>query len=374
MHTVAIVGSGKIGSMICDLLYHCNDYQITVIDQNPMSLKRLTKDYPQINVTQLDADNVNAMTRELEKHEAVINAGPYTMSIPIAHSAKASKVHYFDLTEDVPSTRAIRKIANNSEKSFVPQCGLAPGFISIIAYDIASQFDDLHNVHMRVGALPQFPSNSLKYNLTWSTDGLINEYLNPCEAIVNGIRQEVRPLEELEHFSLDGADYEAFNTSGGLGTLCESLENKVNNLNYRTVRYPGHRDAMKLLLQDLRLGEDPSLMKQILERAIPVTLQDLVLIFVTVSGYKDSKYVQESFVRKIYHQEINGQERSAIQVATASSVCAALDLMMEKKLPLSGFVRQEDIKFSDFISNRFGQSYQSPLSDNTLNTANLRRR
>lgn len=370
MNRVVIIGSGKIGSMICDLLYHSHDYEITLIDQNPMSLKRIKKDYPRITTTQFDASHINTISRELEQHDAVINAGPYNMSIPIAKAAKKSLVHYFDLTEDVASTRAIKKIAKDAKQAFVPQCGLAPGFISIVAYDIASKFDELHNVHMRVGALPQFPSNSLKYNLTWSTDGLINEYLNPCEAIVNRIKREVRPLEELEHFSLDGADYEAFNTSGGLGTLCETLEDKVDNLNYRTVRYPGHRDAMKLLLQDLRLGEDPILMKQILERAIPITLQDLVLIFVNVSGHKDGKYVQESFVRKIYHQEINDIERSAIQITTASSVCAVVDLMMERKLPQHGFVRQEDVKFSDFISNRFGQVFQSPQLSNSHQISN----
>jgi hypothetical protein len=94
-------------------------------------------------------------------------------------------------------------------------------------------FDSVDTVKLRVGALPQYPSNALNYNLTWSTDGVINEYCEPCEAIVNGLRREVPALAELEEFSLDGVTYEAFNTSGGLGTLCETLEGKVRNLNYR---------------------------------------------------------------------------------------------------------------------------------------------
>ena len=107
---------------------------------------------------------------------------------------------------------------------------------------------------MRVGALPQFPTNALKYNLTWSTDGLINEYCNPCEAIHEGRRIDVLPLEGLEHFSLDGVRYEAFNTSGGLGTLCETLDGRVRELNYRTIRYLGHRDLMAFLVNELRLS------------------------------------------------------------------------------------------------------------------------
>ena len=110
---------------------------------------------------------------------------------------------------------------------------------------------------MRVGALPQYPSNALNYNLTWSTDGVINEYFEPCEAIVDGELVEVPALEEREEFSLDGVTYEAFNTSGGLGTLCETLKGKVRTLNYRTIRYPGHAAIMKALLNDLRPAAPP---------------------------------------------------------------------------------------------------------------------
>ena len=110
---------------------------------------------------------------------------------------------------------------------------------------------------MRVGALPQFPTNALRYNLTWSTDGLINEYCNFCEVIHDGRRLEVLPLEGLEHFSLDGVRYEAFNTSGGLGTLCETLAGRVRTLNYKTVRYNGHRELMQFLDQRAAAGRAP---------------------------------------------------------------------------------------------------------------------
>ena len=151
---------------------------------------------------------------------------------------------------------------------------------------------------MRVGALPQFPVDTLKYNLTWSTDGLINEYCNPCEAIREGRLAEVLPLEGLESFSLDGVDYEAFNTSGGLGTLCETLDGKVDRLDYKTVRYPGHRDVMKMLLEDLRLRDRRELLKDVLERSIPITHQDVVLIFVTVSGWRDARLTQETYAKQ----------------------------------------------------------------------------
>uniref|UniRef100_A0A914ZBL8 Saccharopine dehydrogenase-like C-terminal domain-containing protein n=1 Tax=Panagrolaimus superbus TaxID=310955 RepID=A0A914ZBL8_9BILA len=122
---------------------------------------------------------------------------------------------------------------------------------------------------MRVGALPQFPTNSITYNLTWSTDGVINEYIEPCEAIVNGKLTLVPAMEEREEFSLEGVQYEAFNTSGGLGTLAETLEGKVRTLNYRTIRYPGHCDIFKTLLNDLGLRHRRDVFKDILETAVP---------------------------------------------------------------------------------------------------------
>src|SRR5205085_10659591 len=149
----------------------------------------------------------------------------------------------------------------------------------------------LRAVNMRVAALPVLPTNALKYNLTWSTDGLINEYCNPCEAIRDGERIETPALEEIEHFSLDGTEYEAFNTSGGLGTLCDTLEGKVENLNYKTVRYPGHRDIVKMLVRDLQLGQADRrhILKEVLEASIPITKQDVVLVFVSVCGMRDGR-------------------------------------------------------------------------------------
>jgi saccharopine dehydrogenase-like NADP-dependent oxidoreductase len=216
---------------------------------------------------------------------------------------------------------------------------------------------------MRVGALPKYPANALNYNLTWSTDGVINEYCEPCEAIVNGQRREVPPLEECEEFSLDGVTYEAFNTSGGLGTLCETLDGKVRNLNYRTIRYPGHCAIMKALLNDLRLRDRRDVLKDILENALPATLQDVVIVFVTVSGTKHGRLIQESYANKIYAQTVNGHVRSAIQITTASGICTVLDLLAEGKLPASGFIRQEDIPLQTFLQNRFGRAYaQQELS------------
>ncbi|GAA0575192.1 saccharopine dehydrogenase family protein [Rhizomicrobium electricum] len=354
MKNVMLVGGGKIGVAIAEFLKGSGDYRVTVADRDGDALARMPGDVERRKVA---IEGAEAFAREIAGHDIVLSATPYYLNATIAAAARAAGAHYLDLTEDVASTRAIKATAESADTAFIPQCGLAPGFISIVAYDLARKFDKLRDVSMRVGALPVFPTNALKYNLTWSTDGLINEYCNPCESIRDHVRNEVPALEEIEHFALDGTAYEAFNTSGGLGTLCDTLEGRVENLNYKTVRYPGHRDIVKMLVRDLRLGLRRDVLKDVLETAIPVTYQDVVLIFVTVSGLRDGLLTQESFAKKIYAREIAGRLMSAIQITTAAGICAMCDLLATGKLPQKGFVRQEECRLDDFLANRFGGLY-----------------
>ena len=185
---------------------------------------------------------------------------------------------------------------------------------------------------------------------------MINEYCEPCEAIVNGQLREVPPLEEREEFSLDGVTYEAFNTSGGLGTLCETLDGKVRNLNYRTIRYPGHAAIMKALLNDLRLRDRRDVLKDILENALPATLQDVVIVFVTVSGSKNGRLMQETYANKIYAQ------RSAASCAAPSrspprpASARVLDLLADGKIcRRAASCARKTSRSNAFLANRFGR-------------------
>jgi saccharopine dehydrogenase-like NADP-dependent oxidoreductase len=354
MRKVAVIGAGKIGATAAGLLAGCGDYEVTVIDRSAEALQGLGA---KVKTAELAVDDPAALTQALRGAFAVVNAAPYQLTTVVAAAAKAAGAHYLDLTEDVAASRVVRDLARDSKTAFIPQCGLAPGFITIAAWDLCKHFDELHDVRLRVGALPRYPSNALNYNLTWSTDGVINEYCEPCEAIVGGKLREVPALEECEEFALDGVTYEAFNTSGGLGTLCQTLDGKVRNLNYRTIRYPGHAAIMKALLNDLNLRNRRPLLKDILENAVPATLQDVVIIFVTVSGLKNGRLMQETYVNKVYAQPVGGEVKSAIQITTAGAVCAVLDLLAEGALPQSGFIRQEDIPLSLILGNRFGRFY-----------------
>jgi saccharopine dehydrogenase-like NADP-dependent oxidoreductase len=362
MYSVLLLGTGKIGGAIAKLLAESGDYDVLASDVSQESLNRLAATRS-VETVQADVNDQSALQLLMQGRSAVISALSFESNRTVASAAAEFGLSYFDLTEDVSTRHAIQQVAEASRPGqiFMPQCGLAPGFVSIAANHLAGQFEKLDEVRMRVGALPKFPTNEMKYNLTWSTDGLINEYGNPCEAVHNGEAISTLPLEGLEHFSLDGINYEAFNTSGGVGTLCETLAGRVRTLNYKTVRYRGHRDLMAFLMNELRLNDRRALLKDVLETAVPITLQDVVLIFCTVSGWKDGRLTQVTDARKIYHDELFGEHWSAIQLTTASGICAVVDLHFAGQLPKQGFVCQEQVPLESFLANRFGQCYEKGL-------------
>ncbi|HEX6766432.1 MAG TPA: hypothetical protein VF103_13160, partial [Polyangiaceae bacterium] len=146
------------------------------------------------------------------------------------------------------------------------------------------------------------------------------------------------------------------------GSLCETFEGRVRDLNYKTIRYLGHRDYMAFLLHELRMSHSRELLKSILEAAIPVTFQDVVVVFCTVSGWRGGQLVQVADARKIYNSTVQGPNWSAIQITTAAGVCAMLDLHREGKLGATGLVLQEQVSLEAFLGNRFGQHYRSGSS------------
>jgi saccharopine dehydrogenase-like NADP-dependent oxidoreductase len=342
------------------MLSKTSDYEVTVGDSDETALTALAS-LPRVQTTFVDAANATAVASLLHGRDAVVSACSFAVNPGIAEAALAAGASYFDLTEDVASTRAVRQVAANARAGqiFMPQCGLAPGFIAIAGYHLTRQLDTVNDLRVRVGALPLYPNNRLKYNLTWSTLGLVNEYCQPCEAIRDGVLMYVPPLEGLENFPLDGVDYEAFNTSGGLGSLSETLNGRVRNLDYKTIRYCGHRDLLSFLIDDLRLGQRPELLVDILEHSVPTTMEDVVLVFCSATGVRNGRFTQVSDMRKIYYREIDGQRWSAIQLTTAAGLATVVDLHRTGRLPQRGFVRQEEVSLETFLANRFGQYYSS---------------
>ncbi|TLY55087.1 MAG: saccharopine dehydrogenase family protein [Gammaproteobacteria bacterium] len=361
MHRVLVLGAGKIGALICGLLAESGSYKVQLGDIDGAAAEAVVRAHETRNILAfaLDATDAAALARHLAEHpvDGVVSSLPYYCNLGVAAAARKARIHYFDLTEDVDVTRSVRTLAAGAEQAFVPQCGLAPGFISIAAAELITHFDALRAVKLRVGALPQHPNNVLKYSLTWSTEGLINEYGNPCQAVSDGRLLEVAPLEGLEEIEIDGTLYEAFNTSGGLGSLAATHGAHIETMNYKTIRYPGHCQQMRLLMNDLKLNHDRGTLKRILENAVPQTLQDVVIVYAAVTGTQDGQLREENYVNKIYPQVIAGRLWSAIQVTTAAGITAVLDLVLEQQGRYSGFVAQEQFRLTEILANRFGRYY-----------------
>ena len=361
MKDVLVLGAGKIGALISGLLAESVDYRVQLADSQPGAAQKVVAAHglDHLEAFEFDAADEAALTAHVRAHRpiAVVSGLPYFCNEAVARVARAEGLHYFDLTEDVAVTQAVRKLAEGSDKVFAPQCGLAPGFISIAANELIKHFDSLKSVKLRVGALPQHPNNVLKYSLTWSTDGVINEYGNLCKSIVDGKEVDVLPLEGLEGIEIVGTKYEAFNTSGGLGSLGETYGDRVSTMNYKTIRYPGHCEQIRLLMNALKLNHDRATLKRILENAVPQTLQDVVIIYAAVTGYQDGEFREENYVNKVYPQVVAGRLWSAIQITTAAGVCSVMDLVLSNPVQHGGFVAQEEFDLPDILDNRFGRFY-----------------
>ena len=331
---IGIVGSGNIGWALKQLLKE--DYDIKQGD--------ITDGF--------DASDINQVKTFLHGVDAVISAGPYAVNKNIAQIAAEESIGYFDLTEDVETTDFIKEL--KSESILMPQCGLAPGAINICAASMMEEFDEVKEVLMRVGALPRFTTNEMSYYLSWSTNGLINEYCNEADAIYEGKPIKVMPLEGAEKLVIEGESFEAFNTSGGCATMCETYADKVENLTYKTIRYPGHLNHMKFLFNDLHLKKNKDILEKLFDKEVPRTKNDLIIFFVKVIGLIDGVLQEKTYLRKIY-----GDERfSAIQLTTASGACSALKMFLDGKILSKGFIKQESLPWNDFTDNKFGNVYK----------------
>jgi saccharopine dehydrogenase-like NADP-dependent oxidoreductase len=356
-HPVLVLGAGKIGRMVAHFLSRCGDYELRVGDVAEPAVAQMRQRLPDADSRVVDFRSRDALRDAMRGRTAVLSCAPFHCNPLIAEVAREVGLHYLDLTEDVLVTERVTALATAAQTAFVPQCGLAPGFITIIANKLLGPMQDVTDLRLRVGALPRYPSNMLQYNLTWSTEGLINEYCNLCDVLWNGELRQVQPLENLETLTIDGAEYEAFNTSGGLGTLAATLLGRVQNVNYKSIRYPGHCRLIKFLLQDLRMRERPQMLAEIFDSSLPTTFRDQVVIFVSATGTYRGRLTENVYARTIRHREIDGENWSAIQITTAAGICAVLDLLLDRRLPQRGLVRQEDVSYDEFIQNRFGRHY-----------------
>ncbi|KIC94903.1 saccharopine dehydrogenase family protein [Flavihumibacter solisilvae] len=351
MKHVAVIGLGKVGSLVGTLL--SDIFTVTGFDQS-----KPAAEVP-FEITTGSIRDTAALETFLSGQDAVVSCLPYNLNLPVAQAAHKLGIHYFDLTEDVPTTAAIREMAKTSKGAMAPQCGLAPGFIGIVGADLYKRFSRLRDVELRVGALPRYPNGLMGYSFTWSPAGVINEYINDAEVIHNGERKMVPSLEGIEMINIEGQEFEAFSTSGGLGTMCETLAGKVDTLNYKTMRYPGHARLMRFLLYELILKEKRELVEQILTEAKPPVREDVVYVYAVVEGWKGDQLAREEFYHAYHPILIGGKEWRAISWTTAASVAAVVEMVANGTLPQQGFIKQEEISFESFLETKNGKLYSN---------------
>ncbi len=364
---VLILGAGNIGHVVALLLAEQQAYHVTIADIEALDdinppHSAGTQEIDSILFDAQDAKALKPILKSL-KIDVVISCLPHYLTLPIAEVVADHGCWYLDLTEDVRATEALAVLAKKTKATVVPQCGLAPGFISIIAEHLIQSMDHVDTVKMRVGALPKHASNALQYALSWSTDGLINEYIQDCRVLRQGVVKHIPGLTGLETIKIDGITYEAFHTSGGIGSLVESYQNQIQHMDYKTIRYPGHCAHMHFLLRELKLAQHPEWMRKILESAIPQTEQDMVLVYVSVMGEVDDRLVERSFAKKFYPRLLQAHHITAIQATTASSVCAVLAWMHTQDHLPPGLLKQETIPYAEFIDSPFGAMFGSETGD-----------
>ena len=347
---IAVLGLGKVGTLAATLLGE-SGFEVTGFDS------RARSSVPFATAT-VDLASPAATGKALAPFQAVLSCLPYHLNAAVAKAAHERGLHYFDLTEDVPTTKAIIELSATAKGIMAPQCGLAPGFVGIVGADLARQFEHCRAIRMRVGALPRNPTGLMGYAFNWSPEGVVNEYLNDCEVIEEGQHKWVSPMEWIETLYIDGIKLEAFTTSGGLGTMCETFLGKVDNIDYKTIRYPGHVQLMNFFFHELLMRERRALAGEILTHAKPPVDDDVVYVHVSAEGTVDGALRRKEFVRAYHPIEAAGGRRTAIAWTTSASAVSVIEMVREGRLPGKGFLKQEEIPLAAFMETKAGRLFR----------------
>jgi lysine 6-dehydrogenase len=296
-----VLGAGRMGlGATHDLAAQEDVTSVTVADFDLAKAEAIAARYPKALARQIDCSDQAAVIALMRGHASAISCVNYWLNESLAKAAIAAGTHFCDLggnNDVVDAELALDAEAREAGVNIVPDCGLAPGMVAVLAAHGAQKFERLDSIHIRVGGLPQTPKPPLDYQLVFSVEGLINEYVEPARVIREGQLFVVDSMTELEtlHFPDPFGEMEAFQTSGGTSTLVDSFKGRVRNLDYKTIRYPGHCSKFKTMI-DLGLCSSDEvvvegsavkprkLLGELLVRNLPHDEPDVVLVRVEFAG------------------------------------------------------------------------------------------
>lgn len=281
---------------VYDLAHNSPDVEtITVADLRLKNAQEVAEavNSPKVAAIELDVSDFSKTLAAMETHDAAISCVNYWYNLSLSRAAIKTRCNFCDLGGNnyvVDEQLALDEEAKEADISIIPDCGLAPGMVSILAMHGAQRFDAAEEIHIRVGGLPQNPKPPLDYQLVFSVEGLINEYIEKARVIRGGEIIEVDSMTELESLSFEGfPPLEAFQTSGGTSTLPETFEGKIEQLDYKTIRYAGHCEKFKAMI-DLGLCSSEEIrvdyakitprkvFAELLEKNLPADEPDYVLV------------------------------------------------------------------------------------------------
>lgn len=300
---VLVLGAGRMGyGAVYDLIKNSADVEnVTVADMDATKAKAVADAVDPARVTprEIDISDYEAARDLMRGHESVISCVNYWYNVALSKAAIEVGANFCDLGGNnyiVDDQLGLDAEAKAAGVSIIPDCGLAPGMVSILVMHGARQFDELREIHIRVGGLPQDPQPPLDYQLVFSVEGLINEYIETARVIRDGEVRQVESMTELEELTFDGfPPLEAFQTSGGTSTLPESFLGKVRDLDYKTIRYAGHCDKFRTMIKlglcssdeivaDFQKVAPRKVFGRLLEMHLPADQPDYVLVRVEFAG------------------------------------------------------------------------------------------
>ena len=303
------------------------------------------------------------LTKEMEdiftQGDVLLDCLPGSLAPKMANYAKKFGLHYVNLTEYVAETNEIIALAKNAETGFVLQSGLAPGYIDILAHHLFQEFCKKHHVdkvdklQFKVGALTDHAVAPHYYGFTWSPVGVATEYIKDAEAVRDFKKVPLKSLSEKATIIIDGRTYEEDLTSGGAADLPDALTDKVRNLDYKTLRYPGHYSWVEQQLGGLKKGDEAiKALQKKMETEIPHIEQDQIVLYAAVEGKDSHGILRRSEVSKlILPQKVGKHRLRAIQTTTAAPMVQAAFMLLEPNH--KGLILQSKIDPKPFLNGNF---------------------